>query len=429
MTKLPLPPGSFGLPVIGETIQFLSDPNYVQTRYDRYGSIFKSRVIGRPIVFMAGAEAVEFLLSSGFDHFSWADGWPETFRLLLGRSLFLQEGEEHRRNRRLIMPAFHGPALARYFETMETITQRYLQKWERQQNFEWYLEFKQLTFDIASQIFLGTPPGEETAQLSQLFTTLTNGLFSFVNLPGSKLRRAIAARQSLLDHLTTVIQQRKDNPTDDALSLLIAAQDEEGNRLSFEEIQNQALLLLFAGHETTTAMLTWFTLELGRHPEVWERAIAEQCALSGDITPESLTKMPYLDQILNEVERLHPPVPGGFRGVIKPFEFNGYHIPAGWMAQYSILHTHRLPELYPDPERFDVDRWQDTKPKPFNLVGFGGGSRICIGLSFAKLEMKLIAAHLLRNYTWELLPQDLSPVLVPTRRPKDNLKVKFTRQS
>jgi retinoid hydroxylase len=427
MSNLPLPPGSLGLPIIGETLQFFGDPNYVQSRYDRHGSIFKSRIIGRPIVFMVGAEAVEFLLSSGFDHFSWEAGWPDTFKLLLGRSLFLQDGEEHRRNRRLMMPAFHGAALARYFTTMEALTQQYLHKWEQQQTFLWFNEFKQLTFDIASQIFLGTPPGEETARLSQLFTTLTKGLFSFVNLPGSTLRKAIAARSALLDHLTTVIRQRQENPTDDALSLLIEAQDEEGNRLSFAEIQNQALLLLFAGHETTTAMLTWFALELARHPDVWQRAIAEQVAIGGEITPESLSKMVYLDQIFNEIERLYPPVPGGFRGVVKPFELNGYYVPAGWLAQYSILHTHRLPTLYPEPENFAPDRWSESKPKPFNLVGFGGGSRVCIGLSFAKLEMKLIAAHLLRFYTWELLPQDLSPVLVPTRRPKDNLKVKFAR--
>lgn len=428
MTKLPLPPGSLGLPVIGETLQFLADPNYVQKRYEQYGSIFKSRIIGRPIVFMAGADAVEFLLSSGFEHFSWRDGWPDTFKILLGRSLFVQEGEEHRRNRRLIMPAFHGAALSRYFSTMEEITDRYLQKWEQQQDLVWYDEFKQLTFDIASQIFLGTPPGEETARLSRLFTTLTNGLFSFLDLPGSPFRKAIAARDALLEHVTTVIYQRKDNPTDDALSLLLAAQDEEGNRLTIEEIRDQAMLLLFAGHETTTSMLTWFALELARHPDVWENAIAEQRALSGGITPESLNKMPYLDQILNEVERLHPPVGGGFRGVIKPFEFNGYYIPAGWMAQYSILHTHRLPELYPEPERFLPDRWQDQKPQPFKLIGFGGGSRICIGLAFAKLEMKLVAAHLLRRYRWELAPnQNLTAVQVPTRRPKDGLKVRFSR--
>jgi cytochrome P450 len=426
MNTLPLPPGSMGLPLLGETLQFLADPNFVQKRYQRHGAMFRSHIFGRPTVFMVGPDAVEFLLSSGFKNFSWREGWFDTFKILLGRSLFVQEGEEHRRNRRLIMPAFHGAALARYFSAMEDITQQYLQKWERQQQFQWYEEFRKLTFDIASQIFLGTPPGEETERLSQLFNTLTNGLFSFPNLPGSQFKRSVAARDQLLEHLTNIIYQRKDNPTDDALSLLLAAQDEDGNRLSFEEVRAQAMLLLFAGHETTTSMLTWFALELARHPDILQKARAEQQSFGEAVSVEQLSKMPYLDQVFNEVERLHPPVAGGFRGVIKSFEFNGYQVPEGWAAQYSILQTHRLPNVYPDPEKFDPDRWLTTKQKPFSLIGFGGGPRVCIGVAFAKLEMKLIAAHLLRDYEWTLLPnQRLTPVQIPSRRPKDGLRVAF----
>lgn len=423
-----LPPGSMGLPLIGETLQLIFDPKFAEKRFHKYGPVFKTRVVGKPAVFMMGADAVEFILASGFDHFTWRDGWPETFKILLGRSLFLQEGEEHRRNRKLIMPAFHGPALARYVTTMETITQKYLQQWQQKGQFIWYDEFKQLTFDIASDIFLGSPPGDQTVRFSQLFTTLTNGLF------GLGLRRAIAARDEILAHLTEVIQERQRQPTHDALSLLIQARDEEGNQLSQTEIRDQAMLLLFAGHETTTAMLTWVCLELARHPEVLERARAEQreLATQGQLSLEQLGKMPYLEQVLNEIERFHPPIAGGFRGVVKPFEIRGYQIPVGWMAQYSILMTHRDPQVYKDPDRFDPDRFgpdrQESKQKPYSLVGFGGGSRICIGLAFAKLEMKIVLAHLLRDYQWELLPdQNLEPVIVPTRRPKDRLRVKFSR--
>lgn len=427
MSHLPLPPGNFGLPLIGETLSFLFDPKFAEKRYRKYGSIFKTHILGRPTVCMVGSEAVEFLLVSGFDHFSWREGYPETFKILLGRSLFVQEGEEHRRNRKLIMPAFHASALARYFDTMDKITGKYLLQWEQKREFKWFEEFKQLTFEIASQIFLGTSTGE-TARFSQLFATLIDGFFAFPKLPGSRFKKSLQARDEILAHLAQVIEQRQTNPTDDALSLLIQTEDENGDRLTFEEIQVQALLLLFAGHETTTTMLTWFALELARHPEVFEKARLEQQAFENPVSIEQLNKMPYLDQIFNEIERLHPPVAGGFRGVVKSFEFNGYSVPKDWMAQYSILMTHRLPEVYPEPEKFDVDRWENTKQKPFGLIGFGGGSRICIGLAFAKLEMKLVAAYLLRNYTWELLPkQSLEPVIIPTRRPKDGLKVRFHR--
>jgi cytochrome P450 len=431
-----LPPGSLGLPVIGETLSFLLDPQFIEKRYEQYGSIFKSSLLGKPTVFMIGPEAVEFVLSSHMDHFSWREGWPENFKQLLGESLFVQDGEEHRKNRRLMMPAFHGQALARYVTTMESITQGYLQKWEQKQEFTWFEEFKQLTFDIASQLLVGASPGSEVAQLSQLFTTLTNGLFAInpLPLPITQYGRALAARDKLLQHITEIVHQRQQHPTNDALSLLVQARDEEGNGMSLKELTAQAMLLLFAGHETTTSMLTWICLELGRHPEMLQRAREEQLSLaSGEaMSLEKLGKMQYLDQILSEVERLHPAVGGGFRGVIKPFEFNGFQVPAGWTVSYSIPGTHELPSIYPEPKRFDPDRFspgrQEHKQKPLTLIGFGGGPRICLGIAFAKLEMKIVVAQLLRNYQWELLPQQsLDPVRIPTRRPKDGLRVRFKR--
>ncbi|MEO0803252.1 MAG: cytochrome P450 [Cyanobacteria bacterium J06642_2] len=431
----PLPPGEFGLPVIGQTLNFFFDPDFVRKQYDRYGPIFKSRLIGRPTVFMVGAEAAEFLLTKGFDYFSWREGWPATFRLLLGESLFLQEGAEHRRNRRLLMPAFHGAALARYVETMDAIATAYFQKWEAKRSLHWFEDFKQLTFDIASQLLLGSSTGDETARLSQDFSILTEGFFTLnpLQLPFTKLGKAIAARERLLKHLRTVVQHRQKQPTDDALSFLVQARDEDGNGLSTEELTAQAMLLLFAGHETTTSMLTWLCLELARHPDVLTNARQEQAALDANkLNIERLSKMSYLDRVLAEVERLHPPVGGGFRGVVKPFEFKGYHVPAGWMAQYSIAHTHRLPELHPDPEIFDPDRHSldraSLRQNPFSLIGFGGGPRVCVGMAFAKLEMKLVAARLLQRYQWQLKPeQSLDAVTIPTRRPKDGLQVEFVR--
>lgn len=436
MNSKRLPPGEMGLPVIGETLSFVFDRQYIKTKYDKYGPIFKTRLLGKPAVFLVGPEANEFLLSSGMEYFSWRSGWPETFKILLGESLFLQDGEEHRKNRRLMMPALHGAALNRYVSTMEEITQKYLQKWEEKGEFVWFEEMKKLTFEIASVLLLGANPGAEVDRLSGLFDTLTNGLFSLlpVRWPVTRLGKAIAARNELLKFLENVVKERQKNPTNDVLSLLIAAEDEEGNKLSLEELKAQAMLLLFAGHETTTSMLTWLCLELGRYPEVLQRAREEQqkLELMGNLSLEQLGQMPYFEQILLEIERMHPPVAGGFRGVVKPFEFNGFYVPAGWLALYSIKMTHYLPDVYPNPYNFDPDRFslerQEHKKRPMSLVGFGGGSRICIGFAFAKLEMKIVAAHLLRNYRWEILQnQSLEVVEVPTRRPKDGLRVKFEK--
>lgn len=430
----PLPPGRFGLPIVGESLSFLFDPDFARKRQARYGSIFKTHILGRPTVVMAGPEANRFLLSSHMSHFSWRQGWPKTFQELLGESLFLQEGEQHRRNRKLLMPAFHGKALAGYQDTMTRITQRYLERWEQLGTFAWFDEMKQLTFEIASVLLIGQETGDQGQQLSQWFTELTQGLFAIpVRWSWTRYGRALRARDRLLAHLETVIQARWKQPTQDALGLLVQSRDEQGDRLSLDEIKVQALLMLFAGHETTTSMLTSLVMALAQHPEVYAQAQAEQDGLSaaGALDLAQLKQMPYLDQVLKEVERQYPPVGGGFRGVVKPFEFNGYYVPAGWQALYRIDAAHQDARCYTDPDRFDPDRFRPERAEhqryDYSLVGFGGGPRICLGMAFAQMEMKIVAALLLRRYTWTLQPdQDLRLNPVPTLRPRSGLKVTLT---
>lgn len=432
----PLPPGSFGLPFIGETLNFLFDPNFAQKRQARYGSIFKTHMLGRKTVVMMGPEANRFVLSTHMDHFSWREGWPGTFRELLGESLFLQEGAQHRRNRKLLMPAFHGPALEGYLDTMVELTQRYLTHWETLGTFAWFEEMKRLTFEIASVLLLGSQPGDSVDQLSQWFADLTNGLFMVPLRWGwTPYGKALAARDRILAHIEQVIEARMESPGQDALGMLIQSRDENGDRLSREEIKVQALLMLFAGHETTTSMLTSLMMALAQHPNVLTKAQAEQDTLqqSGDLTLARLKQMPYLEQVLKEVERQYPPVGGGFRGVIKPFEFNGYRVPAGWQALYRIESAHNDPRCYTEPQQFDPDRFSperaEQKRYDYSLVGFGGGPRVCLGLAFAQMEMKIVAALLLRTYKWELLPnQDLSLNPVPTLRPRSGLVVKLARR-
>ncbi|MBW4575366.1 MAG: cytochrome P450 [Aphanothece sp. CMT-3BRIN-NPC111] len=435
--SLPLPPGSFGLPVIGETIAFLRDPQFVQRRQKKYGSIFKTNILGRPTVIMLGAEANRFMLSSEMHRFSWREGWPDTFKELLGGSLFVQEGAEHQRNRKLLMPAFHGKALANYVATMELLTLKYLEKWEQLGTFTWFPELKQLTFDIASALLIGSQLGPQTAPLSQWFSELTNGLMALpLRWRWTTYGRALQARDRLLAHIETAVLNRQQEPAHDALGLLVQSRDEQGKGLSMQELKVQAMLLLFAGHETTTSTLSSLCMALAQHPEVMARARAEQQRLKSDrpLTLEQLRQMTYLDQVLREVERLYPPVGGGFRGVVESFEFNGYYVPKGWQALYNCNATNRDRRIYTEPERFDPERFApsraEDKKQEFSLVTFGGGPRNCLGMAFAQMEMKIFAAYLLRNYTWELLPkQNLTLDPIPTLHPRDGLRVRLRRLS
>ncbi|GAB4533807.1 MAG: cytochrome P450 [Pleurocapsa sp.] len=435
LNSLPLPPGKTGLPLIGETLEFLKDPNFNSKRLAQYGKIYQTNIFGKPTAIMVGAEANTFLFRNENKYV--VSTWPQSTRILLGKSsLAVSSGEVHTSRRKLLYQAFQPRALASYIPTMEEITTRYLDKWEKMQTLTWYPQIRNYTFDIASNLFFSTD-GDSQRTVGQLFYDWTDGLFTIpLALPWTKFGKALRARKKLLQYLEQIVIQRQkaNNPGNDALGLMIQAQDEEGNSLSLEELKDQVLLLLFAGHETITSAITSFCLLTAQHREVLQRLRSEQqqLNLSSPLTLDDIKQMTYLEQVIKEAMRVIPPVGGGFRQAIQSFEFNGYRIPEGWVVQYQIAQTHKDAEIYTDFDRFDPERFspsrEEDKQKTFAYIPFGGGLRECLGKEFARLEMRIFAAKLLQNYTWELLPnQNLELVTVPSPRPRDGLQVKFSR--
>ncbi|KAB8334243.1 cytochrome P450 [Scytonema tolypothrichoides VB-61278] len=433
--SLPLPPGNLGLPFIGETISFLREPDFAQKRQQQYGSIFKTHLFGRPTVVMIGAEAIRFLLTNENQYFT--INWTYSTKVLLGpASLAVQTGGEHQQRRKLLSQAFQPRALAGYVSSMADITHNYLQTWERKGTLTWYPELRKYTFDVACKLLIGTDAAADS-HFGELFEDYCNGLFTIpVRLPWTKFGRGVHGREQLLLIIEEIVRKRQQQPdsSQDALGLLLQARDEDGNSLSLQELKDQVLLLLFAGHETLTSALVSLCLLLAQHPEVLATARAEQQQLGFEepLTVEHLKQMSYLEQVLKEVLRVTPPVGGGFREVIKPCEFNGCLIPQGWSVLYQIGRTHQDSSIYTeaqlfDPQRFDPERAED-KAKPFSHIPFGGGVRECLGKEFAKLEMKLFAALLIREYEWELVPeQNLDVIMIPTPHPHDGLQVKLRR--
>ncbi|OKH21447.1 cytochrome P450 [Hydrococcus rivularis NIES-593] len=431
--SLPLPPGSFGLPVIGETISLLRDRNFADKRQKKYGSVFKTNIFGRPTIYICGAEANRFIFSNENKYF--VATWPKSTKILLGsNSLATNTGSFHTSRRKLMYQAFQPRALANYIPAMERFTKKYLEKWQGMGTLTWYPELRNYTFDIASNLLVGTDGGSET-RLSKLFEDWCAGLFSIpIPLPWTSFGKALRCRVEMLKEIEKIVLRRQQEQKlgEDALGLLLQARDEEGNSLSLDELKDQILLLLFAGHETLTSALASFCLLVAQHPEVLSRIREEQDRLnfSEPLTIDKLKQMTYLEQVLKEVLRVISPVGGGFREVIEECEFKGYSIPKGWSIQYQIGRTHEDASIYNNPDRFDPDRFApdraEDKQQSFGYVPFGGGLRECLGKEFARLEMKIFATMLVRDYDWELLPsQDLNLVTIPTPHPRDGLRVKF----
>ncbi|KKD38260.1 cytochrome P450 [Limnoraphis robusta] len=430
---LPVPPGTFGLPFIGETLSFLRDADFVKKRQEKYGSVFKTNILGRPTIMMIGSEANRFIFTNEKKYFE--SNWPPSTKTLLGpAALSIQTGDIHKSRRKLLAQAFQPRALAGYVPTMEKLTRRYLQNWEQQKTFAWYPELRKYTFDVACKLFIGDETASESS-MGDWFETWCQGLFTLpLRLPGTKFNQAINCRTKLLNQIETIIRQRQQQtePGEDALGLLLQAKDDDGKSLSVEELKDQILTLLFAGHETLTSSITAFCLLLAQHPDVLAKAKLEQqqIQLTEPITFEQLKAMQYLDQVIKEVLRFIPPVGGAFREVIETCEFNGFTLPKGWSVLYQVGRTHQDQTLYNEPENFDPDRFspEKTEEQPYGYIPFGGGMRECLGKEFAKLEMKILATMLLREYEWELLPnQDLEMTVTPTPHPKDGLLVNFKR--
>ncbi|MBD2036280.1 cytochrome P450 [Leptolyngbya sp. FACHB-321] len=434
MSSLTTPPGQLGLPLLGETLAFLRDPDFAKKRHRQYGPIFKTQLLGNPTVFLKGAAANDFVLSHENQYF--VVSWPPSVKRLLGPlSLALQTGALHLQRRKLLAQAFQPRALTGYVPVLAAISEQYLERWVALETLTWYPELRNYTFDIAGKLLIGLDNAAQT-ELGHWFATWCEGLFSLpLRLPWTRFGKAYRCREQLLKGLETLIRERQQagSQGSDALGVLLRARDEDGQPLGLEELKDQVLLLLFAGHETLTSALASFCLLLAQHPAVKDRARAEQSQFRGvPLSLETLKQMTYLEQVLKEVLRCIAPVGGGFRQVLQSCEFGGFLLPQGWSVLYEINLTHQDSELFLAPEQFDPGRFSperaEDKVKPFSHVPFGGGVRECLGKEFARLELKLFAAKLLQGYDWSLLPQDLTLVTVPTPHPKDGLKVQFYRQ-
>lgn len=435
---LPLPPGRFGLPVVGESISYLRDPAGFMAKWQQqYGNIFKTHLFGRPTVVLIGADAARFLFANEGQKFEMTN--TPSFEVLLGaKSIGVQTGNAHQMLRRQLFQAFQPRALASYAITMEVVTKRYLQKWSQRETLTWYNELKKYTLDIACRLFVGVSTAADE-QLEKVYETWSDGLLSIpVRFPGSKFARAVRAREQLLAQIDAMIDQRQQQPSDeqDVLGILLQAKDEAGNALSRADIKDNVLGMLVAGHETLTSALTSLCLLLAQHPVVLGAVRAEQAQLgwTAPLTQETLKRMTYLEQVLKEVLRMVPPVVrSGSRKVLEACEFGKYYIPPGWDVFYQIQETHQDQSIYTQPERFDPERFSpersEDKQKIFSHIPFGGGMRECLGKEFARLEMKLFAVLLVREYEWELLPrQNLEQMALPFSRPRDGLKVKLRQR-
>ncbi|MCY1078106.1 cytochrome P450 [Archangium lansingense] len=437
ISHLPLPPGSSGLPLLGETLAFIQNTGkFVEDRRLLHGDVFRSHVLGDPIVFLLGPEANRWIFAGENKYLR--NRWHLAARKLLGKqSVAMLNGGDHLDRRRLLAPHFTYAAMRHFVPRIEAIVQRHCEQWlSGTQPFKAVDAVRALVFEVAIVLMMGESQ-VDPAYMSRLFKQWVAGLFAAVpvDLPFTAFGRGVAAEKELrayIDSLVAEREKRTEQPPD-TLGSLLSARDEQGRPLSRDAIIDELELLLFAGHDTTVTATSNLMMLLAQYPEVLERCRREQQELAeqGPLTLESLRAMPYLHQVIQEVMRFIPPIAGAFRVTTEDVSYGGYRIPKGWQVSLNIRAAHKgapwtSPERF-DPERMGPDRCEQKPQGAY--IPFGGGPRVCVGQHFAMVEMAAVAALLLRDYQWELVPgQDLSPIPFPIPLPRDGLLVRFSRR-
>ena len=407
----------------GRTREFERDPLPLLLRmYDEYGPVFSMRLLYLPIVFAIGPEANHYMTVSHASNFRWREGSMGDLIPLLGDGLLTTDGDYHKRARRIMLPAFHREQLAASTAIMVEESERALADWAPGARLDLYAWTRRLALRIAMRALFGFSPDARArdAELAEVFEQTLgywgkDYVVQMLRGPGSAWRAMNRTNAELDRVIFAEIARRRSSGERglDILSLLLDAEDEDGSQLSDEELRDQVMTLLFAGHDTATSTVTFLFYELGRNPHEVEPAAG------GD---------ERLDMAIDETLRLYPPAWIGPRRSIEEFELSGVRVPAGVFVNYCSWASHHLPEVFPEPSRFRPQRFapeaKAALPKGA-YVPFGGGSRTCIGMRFGQLEVKAIAASILRSFRLELVDPALEPSIrqMPTLSPRGGLPV------
>ena len=354
----------------------------------------------RSLVMVSGAEAVKTVFTAPGDVAPSAAGSSPIRPVMGPRSVIVLTGSEHMRQRKLLLPPFHGERMQGYGETMEEIAAAEVGSWPTGVPYRLRPRMQAITLEIILRTVFGVSEGERMAELRDAlrdFLDLTTNpvLLLPALLVGPGRVRRLGPFRRRIDRVDRLIyreiadrRQAGDlEERDDILSLLVAARHEDGSPMRDEEMRDELLTLLVAGHETTATSLAWAVERLARAPQKLER-LREEVEAGRD---------EYLTATIQETLRLRPVISIVIRRLTEPVEIGGYELPAGVSVTPSVYLVHRNPEIYPDPDAFKPERFLDNPPGTYTWIPFGGGVRRCLGASFAQFEMAVVLRELVRR--------------------------------
>lgn len=429
-------PGKKGLPVLGILPEAAFDPlAFARRMHARYGPVHRFYASGNWNVQLIGPDASEFILFDRDRNFSTRHGWEPVFGPLFPGGLLLRDLEDHRIHRRAIGSAFKPQQLEGYLQLFEHSAARAVARWSGQ-SFHFYPALREMTIELAVISFMGLHLGSEAKRFSDAFADLVKATVAIIPrpIPGTALRRGMEGRRYLEGFIRSRIGERRSSGGADLFSQLCLATYDDGTLLEPQEIIDHLIFVMAAAHDTLTSGLSSTVYYLARHPE-WQRRVRDELLASearrGSLSAASLAELPVTENVLKEALRLNTPAPIIWRRAVRDVAFGGYRIPAGTVTGANVLLTQRLPQVWPDPERFDPNRFLPENIRSrhrFAWTPFGGGAHMCLGLHHAMMQSKAFLLHLLAEHRIEI-DADYVPrwYYWPNCRPLDGLPVTMRR--
>lgn len=410
----------------------------------RRGPMVDAGVGRHGFVYLFGAEANKFVFANS-DAFNW---W-EAFQVLVPvdgpTALIVSDGADHRRRRSLVQPAFHHRHIANYLQIMAANADAVIDTWHPGETIDIFAQLRSAIRRSAIESLFGQRMaahadflGEQLQPLMDLTSRLPQVLRAEQRLRSPAWRRAMAARARIDALIYAEIARARSHPSadDNVLATLVDGRTQDGEALRDNEIRDQVVSLIAAGYETTSAAMGWAVYALLSAPGVWQTAAAEVRDTLGDRAPDAagLNSLTYLNGVVHETLRLYPPAVISARKVTRDLSFAGRRIRAGRTLVFSPYVTHRLPELWVDPLRFEPRRWDPASPgyrraAPYEFLPFGGGTHRCIGSGFATAELTVMLARLLSRSRLSLPDQRIRAGGYAALQPRGGLIVRVDQRS
>jgi cytochrome P450 len=402
-------------------------------QYHELGPIVRQPAGPFRMVNLFGPDACQHVLMDRDGIFSAQKPWTQIMGRIFPNGLLLKDGEDHRHHRRIMHHAFRRPVLRTYAEHMTPMIEAGVKEWGQRPDFMAFDAVKELTLDMAASIFLGVDLGPETHRLKRAFEDMVAASMSRIRLriPGLEFHAGLKGRETMQKFLGDLIPARRRGHGSDMFSELCRAEDEDGSRLTDQEIIDHMIFLMMAAHDTTTSTLSSMIYELARHPEWQERVREQAVALDKPALDfEDVERAEVLTWVMRETLRRYPPLPVIPRITTGDFEWGGYEIPSGSMVVISPIHTQHMAEWWTAPWTFDPERFAPERDEPkrhtFMWVPFGGGPHHCIGFKFAEAQIKGIMHQMVLRYRWTIADGYEMPVQqAPISKPMDGLPVEL----